>query len=155
MQQEIELLPLDPENFNHLKLMFDVRTHPLVDQFLTGEPPSNWNEHVNYILGSISKKQFILIICKKEACGYCQATRHEDGIELGWALHPNWWGKGIGKIVVDATVNHFSNMQSRIFLWVRTENHRAIHIYQSQGFRIKKFDLPRNEILMEFNQDIY
>ena len=62
---------------------------------------------------------------------YCR----EEGLELeDFYLFPAYRGKGIGSIVLQKIQDE--NRNKTIFLYVFSENRRAVHFYQQMGFRI-------------------
>jgi ribosomal protein S18 acetylase RimI-like enzyme len=54
-----------------------------------------------------------------------------------WALNvlPEFWGNGIGRALVSACINSATQAESTLIeLWVLSENHRAIGMYERCGF---------------------
>lgn len=150
MQPVTKLKKLDLNDPDQIGLMYKVRTHPQVDFFLSGSPPNNYLSHVNYLFNSTNKnKNFYIIYHGISPCGYCQTTVLEDSIEVGWAIHPEWWGKGIGteaaRLLINEAKNHASG--KKLILIVKSNNIAAIKIYKKYGFKIVSVD--KNENLME------
>lgn len=58
---------------------------------------------------------------------------------LGISTHKTYWGKGIGRYVMEYLLDWVRTNQdlSKIHLTVRTDNTRAIKLYQSLGFQIE------------------
>jgi RimJ/RimL family protein N-acetyltransferase len=143
------LLPLNKQNETHLQLMYEVRTHPAVASRLSGIPPADYKQHLHY-LTNITNKTFFIIIADHIPCGYCQATTKQNEIELGWALHPTWWGKSIGstavKLLIDHAKKHYPSHS--IYLTVKKDNPAAIHIYKKNGFIIQNTDSLHEEYIM-------
>ena len=70
-------------------------------------------------------------------CGVKTATAAQKAAEFRIALHADYPGKGLGRIVAQRTLEpgfHFHGLQ-RIHLIVRKNNHRARKLYESIGFR--------------------
>ncbi len=146
------LKPLDIQNELHLKMMYEVRAHPDVASMLSSSPPKDYEQHVHYLTKIASGKVFFIIMANQVACGYCQMTIKENEVELGWAIHPEWWGKKIGSASVALLVEHVKKKYSpriyQICLLVKKNNLAAIHIYKKNGFFIHSSDDLKNEYLM-------
>jgi RimJ/RimL family protein N-acetyltransferase len=61
-------------------------------------------------------------------------TRHCG--EFGISVHQEYWGLGIGSMMLDALIDWATNTQivTKINLRVRTDNDRAISLYERKGF---------------------
>ena len=110
--------------------------------------------HVTYLHNALKKnKSFYIVYNEFAACGYCQCTHSEDSIEFGWALHPDWWNKGIGNKAVDLLIQETQKNNSsnkKIFLIVKKNNPAAVKIYQKNGFEITGEE--NDEFTMELNK---
>lgn len=156
MQQNIELIVLDTNNPDHLELMFRVRTHPEVDRYLTGKPPSNFHNHVHYLRNLAINKKFYLVQVDSSLCGYCQLTLFDDCIEIGMALHPNYCSKGIGSIVLPRFLASIQSEESKsLMLYVKKDNLRAIALYGKYGFKRIGDENAHGEYLMKKFDDPY
>jgi RimJ/RimL family protein N-acetyltransferase len=146
------LAPLDLRNERHLKVMYEVRTHPEVASRLSGPPPKDYESHLQYLQKPAPGKVFFMITADRILCGYCQLALKGDEIELGWALHPAWWGKSIGSTAVKLLIEHvkkeYSAKVNQICLVVKRDNSAAIHIYKKSGFMIHSSDELKHEHLM-------
>ena len=122
-EMQIALKPLDIQNELHLKLMFEVRTHPDVASKLSSAPPKDYEQHVQYLTKIATNKMFFIITADQVSCGYCHITFRENEAELGWALHPAWWGKKIGSASVKLLVEHvkreYTASTSNVPVWLR------------------------------------
>lgn len=58
---------------------------------------------------------------------------------LGMAVHPQHWGQGVSRLLMDALLDSADNWLSvsRIELTVFTDNARAIALYKAYGFEIE------------------
>ena len=151
--EDVKLISLDPNDLDHLNLMYAVRTHPEVDRELSQSPPHSFNAHVEYLQKTLQtgKKRFFLIGFQENLCGYCHVTGIETNtLELGFALHPLWWGKGIGKCAVCLLVQLLEGYN--LTLIVKKSNLRALLLYQKCGFVILK-ENDNQEYLMEYSRD--
>jgi RimJ/RimL family protein N-acetyltransferase len=155
MEKEIKLVPLELHNQEHLNLMFVVRTHPEVAKHLIQCPPDNFDTHIQYlhrVLNS-SAKNFYIICSQKNLCGYCHVNFLGKTLELGWALHPDWWGKGIGKSSVLLLVQLLQNSgladRRSLILSVKKDNTRALSLYKKCGFVILS-ESENQEYLMQY-----
>lgn len=71
------------------------------------------------------------------SAGQRPRTRHSG--EFGMSVRQSHWGLGIGTMLVDALI-HWANATGiikKINLRVRTDNHRAIILYEKRGFKIE------------------
>ena len=133
LQLKVELIPLDLNNPDHVGCLFKVRTHPRVAEMMPGAPPCSFLDHVRYLYG-VKDKVFALIQVERQLCGYCQRTERKEERELGWALHPDYWGRGIGKAAVAQWVEE--SRGKPLMLTVQKNNPVALGLYQSRGFCI-------------------
>lgn len=148
----VDLLPLEKNNPDHVGMMYKVRTHSEVDKYLSGNPPNSFLDHVKYLHGVKENKRFYLISYATQLCGYCQATWGDDHVELGWALHPDYWGKGLGDSAIGSLLALVKPeaLKKSILLFVRKDNSKAIHLYHKHGFKITREDVEKNEYVMEY-----
>ena len=69
-------------------------------------------------------------------CGRWPCTRHHG--EFGISVVAEFWGYGLARIMMDTMLEWAAqNHIRKINLKVRTDNHRAIHLYRSMGFTIE------------------
>lgn len=136
MPPKVELIPLDINNPDHVGSMFKVRTNPEVAQYMIGTPPASFLQHIQYLY-DVKHKQFQIIQFMDAPVGYCQSTMKEDEIELGWAVHPHFWGQGIGSIVVGLLVKKMMPLKKNLILYVKKSNARALHLYKKHHFIIE------------------
>jgi RimJ/RimL family protein N-acetyltransferase len=141
---------LDRQNEVHLRMMYGVRTHPDVASRLSGLPPKDYEQHLEYLTKIAMDKVFFIIMADLIPCGYCQITAKQNEIELGWALHPAWWGKSIGSTAVKLLIEHVKKEypSNQICLVVKKDNLAAIHIYKKSGFTVQRVDDLKNEYFM-------
>jgi len=128
--------------------MFLVRSHPAVSQFMPGSPPANFLQHTQYLY-NVKNKLFFIVYEEETPCGYAQCTFSGEEIELGWALHPDYWGKGIGTTAVQQLVDVIAAHNKRIVLYVQKNNPRALAIYQKQGFSLLEKGTDEKQYKME------
>ncbi len=64
-------------------------------------------------------------------------TRHSG--EFGMSVRQSHWGLGIGTLLTDALISwaNATDIIKKINLRVRTDNHRAIILYEKRGFKIE------------------
>ncbi len=84
-----------------------------------------------YILGIIDNR---IVSALNFAGGRRPRFRH--GGELGMSVHEQFWGRGIGSFMVDALLDWAkqTHIVTKINLRVRTDNQRAIELYERKGF---------------------
>jgi RimJ/RimL family protein N-acetyltransferase len=139
-RSKVHLKPLDINNADEVTFMFQVRSHPDIDKYLNGDPPSSYFEHVHYLAKAIENKYFYIIYYHEDFVGYCQITPREDALELGWALHPNSIGIGIGTIAIPLLIDICKGIlckelkKQKIILYVKEDNIRAVSLYKKFNF---------------------
>jgi RimJ/RimL family protein N-acetyltransferase len=142
MVQNIKLEPIDINNPDHVGWLYKVRAHPEVAAHFFAPPPTKFIDHVQFLTRVMEKKErdFFIVSADGQMCGYCQIINHPDHFEVGFALHPDWWGKGIGNISVELLLDHLRRSGSKnahnITLVVRKDNERAIKLYKKYGFEL-------------------
>jgi RimJ/RimL family protein N-acetyltransferase len=140
-KKSVRLVPLDHNDPDHVGWMYKVRTHPEVASYFFAPPPSKYLDHVQFLVKvqESGERQFFIVYVENEMSGYCQIIHRPDSLEVGFALHPSWWGKGIGGASMEALLDYTrqSKMKSKdITLIVKKDNARAIHLYEKYGFVI-------------------
>jgi len=125
-----------------LKFLYDTRTHPEIDKMLSGEPPKSYEQHLNYLNKVLGKTRWVYIAYNEEnnKIGYSQIYDvTETHLEVGFAIHPNFQGKGYGKSIVEETIKKAIETfpDKKIILYVKKDNPKAIHIYEKFGFEKK------------------
>ena len=135
--------------------MFEVRTHPDVASRLSSPPPKTYEEHLFYLTHLPPNKVFFMIKADAMPCGYSQLTLKEEKIDLGWAIHPAWWGQSIGTNSVKLLIEYVNKKypDKSICLYVKKDNLAAIHVYKKSGFVIESSDTLKNEHSMRL-QDL-
>lgn len=132
---------LNYDDADHVGLIYKIRTHPDVVGYFFAPPPRRFLDHVQFLAKceESGERSFFIISLNGRYCGYCQIIYRSDSYELGFALHPSYWGKGVGSSSVDLLLKYISSDQfekKKIILQVRENNARAIHLYQKHGFKI-------------------
>jgi len=142
-KQPIQLVPLDHNDPDQVGCMFKVRRHPEVAQHFFAKPPNNYLNHVQFLVKSqeSGERQFFIIQVNDQMAGYCQIIHHTDSLEVGLALHPMWWNKGIGGASMQVLLDSIRISQCKtITLIVKKDNGRAVHLYEKLGFVAIKED---------------
>ena len=139
------------ENKEDFNFLYETRTHSSVSKMLTGDPPQSYESHLNYIKKVQEKNRWIFVAQLINLfVGYSQIYNvTEDNLEVGFVIHPNFQGKGLGKNLVVLTIARAKELFSnrKIYLYVKSDNFKAIHIYESLGFVNK--NCKNNVIYME------
>ena len=76
--------------------------------------------------------------------------------EFGIGISRDYWGLGIGRIMIEALIKWAkqSKVVRKIDLRVRTDNTRAIHLYQNMGFIIEG-RITRDSLIRGIFYDCY
>lgn len=69
---------------------------------------------------------------------HSEARRRHAGT-IGVAVGAEWWGKGVGTVLIDALLSLADDWLNlhRVELWVYAHNKRARTLYESFGFRLE------------------
>jgi len=133
----LELKQLDLGNQDEVQFLYDTRAHPDIVRFLFGKPPSSLEEHKAWLAANIPSGSRLIYLARLEGklVGYCQATC-EIPIEVGFVVHPDWQGKGIGGKMVDWLIMEMRRIFPcrGIMLKVKADNVRACKLYEKHGF---------------------
>lgn len=92
------------------------------------------SENQLYILGLIDN---MIVSTLGFSAGRRPRLRHSG--EFGMAVRKQYWGLGIGSLMLDALIDwaRASRIVKKINLRVRTDNQRAIRLYKRKGFVIE------------------
>lgn len=140
----LSLRPFQIQDSQASRFVFDVRSNPRVAASLYSSPPTSWIQHDAWVRKNVDHEARTLFIVEKdgEDVGYCQAFSfgfpNSPSAELGWALHPDYWGKGIGSEAVWAWLAYAKRFQyvDELRLSVKPSNEAALKIYSKQGFGV-------------------
>jgi len=134
-----------------LKFLYNTRTNPNVSKMLTGNPPLSYDAHLEYINKFQGKSRWVFIACHEYGhIGYSQIYNvEENSLEVGFVVHPDFQGWGLGKELVFSTINKAKELfpNRKIYLYVKDNNLKAIHIYLKLGFINKGYQ--NNIVYME------
>lgn len=86
----------------------------------------------------LSEKNYRAFLFDKILVGYINLNEKEKEIFLGIGVHPDFCGKGYGKIILRKACEISKTLypDKPMYLEVRTWNKRAIACYESAGFKI-------------------
>ncbi|MBX2989416.1 MAG: GNAT family N-acetyltransferase [Bdellovibrionaceae bacterium] len=152
---KIRLIEVNPDDRRHVQFLFETRSHPQVVPMLFGAPPDSFEVHYAWLgrVQNVSRTLFLIENGSSDLCGYCQLTPQEDGgIELGWVIHPNYQGLGYGKDSTRALVGEAQERypNHEIYLLVKRDNLKAIHVYRAVGFVEVGYDSATGSLKMSF-----
>ena len=120
------------------EFLYKTRTHPKIDFMLLGNPPKDMEQHLNFLDKVLLISRWIYIAYyQTKRVGYSQIYDVQDNsLEVGFVIHPDYQGKGLGINLVLETVEiakkEFKN--KKVILYVLKDNKKAIHIYKKIGF---------------------
>lgn len=136
----MQLITLEPAvTPEHFQFLYCTRRHSRVAARLVGTPPSSYEEHLRYLDRVLRKSHWVFVArtVTKELVGYSQIYDVQEGrFEVGFAVHPDFQGRGYGRMLVNATIEEGSRLfpGRRIVLVVKRDNQHAIHLYETCGF---------------------
>lgn len=154
MSKDIQLIPFDLNEQAHINCLYTVRTHPEVAAHFFAPPPSSFLQHINFLtkVTQFKERSFLIVSFEDQLCGYCQIINRAEELEVGFALHPLWWNKGIGAISIKLLLEYIhqksTNKAQRIKLIVKNDNSKALHLYEKYGF-VKTSELNQ-QITMKY-----
>lgn len=84
-----------------------------------------------YVVGLINDE---IVSSLSFSAGSRSRVRHTG--EFGMSVRREYWGVGIGSLMLDTLIEwaRETKIVFKINLRVRTDNHRAIHLYERKGF---------------------
>ena len=134
-------------NWQESEFLRNTRSHPLVAENLFEDRKITKTQQEEWFNEIYSKNlNFQIVIAYDEEIsapvGYIQF--HIDSLihrrcEVGYVVHPEFWGKGYGSALVHWSTIHITTWEEtihRVWLTVFPENKRAIEIYKEFGFKI-------------------
>lgn len=95
---------------------------------------------IDFVASNIARgNSHFVALDQGEVIGWCDVCRSDErGSEhvgsLGMGLVPGHRGRGIGRLLLDATIAHAATRFRRVELDVYESNHRAIALYRAAGF---------------------
>ncbi len=140
----LELLDINDDN--HVRFIYEVRQHPAVARNLFQDPPKSYEIHKEWIEKNQNngRQIFLLKYIQKNTyhqvlVGYCQAVESKEQVELGWAIAPEYQGKGYGKLGVRLLIEEVRKRNpKRIVLEVLDRNEIGKNLYLKNGFEIER-----------------
>lgn len=137
---EFNISPLDLSNEAEMEFLFETRRHPLVASFLLGTPPSDMQAHRSWVAGNVpAKRRMYVARMDGRMVGYCHAYGFDverPYVEVGFAVHPDWQGMGVGGRMVEWIVGEVKRVfpGRTVMLMVKSDNERACRLYERKGF---------------------
>jgi len=153
----IDFIDFDLINLEHVKWLFEVRTHPKVAINFFAPPPASFEEHVKFLNAVIPSKKriFFIVYLGERMAGYCQLIFRQLSIEVGFAVHPDMHGQGIGSasvlFVIKHIHDHYPERIENITLVVKESNLIAVNLYTKHGFVVQSRDEVLKELTMKFS----
>lgn len=123
-------------------------TEPEEQEFLSKYRAS---DNQLYTLGIINDR---IVSTLNFSAGRRPRVRHTG--EFGMSVHKQFWGRGIGSFMLDALLDwaKHTHIVTKINLRVRTDNQRAIQLYERKGF-VKEGTIRREFLLQGRYYDDY
>lgn len=130
-----------------LEFAFQHFGHPLVYQYLLDEDPvtdlSQARDIIQFYLDAENKPYNRWGIAQKSdgrligTCGFHKWSKRSFHAEVGYDLHPDFWGQGYMTEVLRTVIDHgFEQMDlHRIEALVSIDNIRSIQLLQKLGFK--------------------
>jgi len=152
----VKLIPLDINDPDQVEWIYKVRTHPDVASHFFAPPPENFKAHMQFLFNATKNKErdFFIVYSNDEPCGYCQVIHRYDSYDVGFAFHPNYWGKGLGSASCEQLIACVKNYpeKKKITLVVKKNNKRALNLYKKLGFVIINEDPNKEQFLMSLQE---
>lgn len=118
-----------------------IRTHPQVARTITTLPDDDISHTERRVVNRPNHTHLLVAEANGRVVGSVtlgQNTRprmtHSGAI--GLEVHPDYWGQGIGTLLMEAVLDLADNWLNlkRVELEVNTDNPAAIHLYEKLGF---------------------
>jgi len=102
--------------------------------------PFSVEQQAEFIAGSDDRNIYLVAIANGVIIGDASLSilprRMAHRAELGISVIKSYWGQGIGAQLVETLIEHAKTHNIEVIsLEVRSDNHRAIHLYKKFGFR--------------------
>ena len=140
---KVTYIKLNPENDKQVRFMFDTRSNPEVAKWLVGNPPIDYQKHMNYLKNLPNTTSYYIMYIGKQPIGYYSYKYSHDWdadfdriVEVGFVIIPEFQGKGFGKQMVKDCISGIDKSKYKIVLSVDVRNVKAIHIYEDIGFKL-------------------
>ena len=140
-------LLLRPLTMDDLEFVFQHFGHPLVYQYMLDEDPvtdvSQAQEIIQFYLDAEDKPYNRWGIAQQSngqligTCGFHKWNKRSFRAEIGYDLHPDFWGQGYMTEVLHTVIPHgFEQMElHRIEALIYVENNRSTQLLKKLGFK--------------------
>ena len=133
------MIRLEPATKRDLPFMFDTRNIPEVyEGFYTQTGPLDWEEHLAWWKSRPSSWRSYCVCDEDLRVGVVTVGQLEHwSPEIGYYIHPDYWGRGIGKLAVGMTIHGFLRAEcckKYCHTTVLKSNERSIRLLKSLGF---------------------
>ncbi|MBQ1820824.1 MAG: GNAT family N-acetyltransferase [Clostridia bacterium] len=138
---ETERLVLRAWTMEDAPALFDYAKNPLVGPSAGWNPHKSIEESEEYLRFAIEQDETWAVTCKPDNRALGAVGLHATGVdttrELGYVLHPDFWGKGIMTEAAKAVIRFgFTELKlDSIRVVHNVINHRSKHVIQKCGFR--------------------
>ena len=138
----MDKISFEPYDEKYLELSWKWLNDPETKQ-LTLTPDFDKESQQSWFKTLGSKKDYYLfgVLFGGNPIGVCglKNIKDSEGEFWGYIGEKTYWGKGIGKIMIDYIIQfaHQLDLKS-LYLKVWTNNLRAISLYEKNGFNLKK-----------------
>ncbi len=125
--QDVIVRPVQPADYGALVALDSPSFHPRWRNSL--ESLRRWRESLPY---------FVVATATDAVVGYCYCSIEDQshGHLIRVAVHPDWWGRGIGSRLMAEAMRYFQQAGVRyIALNTQEENKQAQRLYQRFGFQ--------------------
>lgn len=122
-----------------IKTYFDVRNYPEVYAgFYEQKEPLKWEGHVNWWYSRNSDWRKFIITKDGESIGILNIGQLDHwSPEIGYAIYPQYWGKGYGKEAVRLSLEYLKSQNKHYcHTTVLESNERSLRLLKSLGFKI-------------------
>ncbi|HAU0368130.1 TPA: GNAT family N-acetyltransferase [Legionella pneumophila] len=94
---------------------------------------NHWDEH-GFGLCAVAAKN------SKEVLGLCGLHHSNDGVEISYMFNPEWWGKGIAREAIVATIEYgFNNLKiKKIIAITQDSNQRSCSLLERVGMQCSR-----------------
>ncbi len=165
---ETERLNLRWLNQGDVEFILDLLNQPSWLEFIGDRGVHNLNDACGYIkngpLAMIKQHGFGLYLTElkssQEAIGLCGLIKREtlDDVDIGFAFHPGYWGKGYAREAAKACLDYASEQLklSRLVAITLPENQASIALLKAIGMQYEKeINLgDSDEILQLFSKEL-
>ena len=118
-----------------LEPLFELLSDPLVMEYL--EPPYTKEETGHFLRRAGLSNPPLIYAVENNDCFIGYVIYHdydEDSVEIGWVLHPEYWGKGYASYLTERMIGWAFLSKKQLVIECSPKQNLTKHLAQKHGF---------------------